>query len=72
VGLYGLGGNGAGVATATATCGSTGLPGSRGAGSTYGGGSGGNTYSNAGGGAIRIIWGSGRAFPNQCVSTQTQ
>jgi len=72
VGLYGIGGNGAGVATATATCGSTGLPGSGGAGSTYGGGSGGNTCSNAGGGAIRIIWGSGRAFPNQCVSTQTQ
>lgn len=54
VGLYGQGVSGS-------TCG---MPGSGGTGATYGGGAGGGTV---GQGAVRIIWGTGRSFPNNAT-----
>lgn len=78
VGLFGLGANGAGGATGTQAFGggggSGGLAGGtstystkRGDGGIHGGGGGGSVsgYSGSGGhGAVRIIWGEGRAFPS--------
>jgi plastocyanin len=67
VGILGQGASGAGGAPRESIYGYTypGSPGSGGSGKQYGGGAG---YSSAigyaGDGAVRIIWGSGRAYPN--------
>lgn len=65
VGLLGAGSNGTGGAQNNPT-GDSGNPGSGGSGTTYGGGCGGNdTLSQTPGpGGIRIIWGTGRAYPS--------
>lgn len=78
VGLNGQGANGnGGVARRGGLAGSGGVDGSPpdatfgGAGGAYGGGSGGcnsaGFNSNAGTGAVRIIWGAGRSFPSNAV-----
>jgi mucin-19 len=68
VGIYGQGANGLGSAA-----GSPGGAGSGGSGATFGGG--GNaafstltTSTTGGGGAVRIIWGPGRAFPSTATA----
>jgi len=63
VGILGQGTSGTGGSFAIAN--PSGTAGSGGSGSTYGGGAGGTSASYpAGGGAVRIIWGAGRAFPS--------
>ena len=65
VGILGQGTSGAGIPDAFYQA--NGNPGSGGSGASYGGGSGGtgdNGYNPGGGGAVRIIWGPGRAFPS--------
>lgn len=60
-GEYGAGGSGGGNGARGK------YDGGDGAGGAYGGGRGGGVYGNtglAGGGAVRIIWGAGRAFPS--------
>ena len=80
-GLFGQGASGAGGVGASsgwpttgASGGSLGDPGSTViAGGNYGGGSGGAgviNWSRGGGGAVRIIWGAGRAFPSTLTSDQ--
>ena len=62
-GASGAGGGGSGGGSVLGTCGQ---PGSGGTGQTYGGGGGqdgGATFEQGGQGAIRIIWGDGRAYP---------
>ncbi len=62
-GPSGAGGSGSGNGSVTGT---HGQPGSGGSGKTYGGGGGydgGNSVQEGGQGAIRIIWGDGRAYP---------
>jgi hypothetical protein len=70
VGLYGEGINGTGGGAGTGLSnGGNGTAGSGGSGQTYGGaGGGGLTQASPGvSGAVRIIWGSGRAFPSTDV-----
>lgn len=64
VGIYGqgtTGSNGVGWRSGTGT---DGTPGSGGSNTTYGGGGGMYSTPGAGTGAVRIIWGTGRAFPS--------
>ena len=68
VGIYGRGSSG-GTVSGNSAHGlggsggsSTGTPGNAGAGGTYGGGGGYNEFGASG--AVRIIWGTGRAFPD--------
>ena len=74
VGLYGQGIDGAGGAAASLpSTGAAGQPGSGGTGQLYGGGGGGGnglqglTGAAGGRGAVRIIWGPGRSFPNNAA-----
>lgn len=61
VGVYGMGASGA-ASTDTSY---TGKPGSGGSGNSYGGGGASTTYTEGGGGAVRIIWpGNLRQFPS--------
>lgn len=72
VGLYGVGSNGAAgtVGSYATRCGKGGSGGTgadsvNGNGGNYGGGAGaGTSGTGAGGGAVRIIWGTGRSFPS--------
>ena len=69
VGIYGQGSNGSGGAGGRYG-GSSGSAGSSGSGQNYGGG--GSVYSNgSAGGAVRIIWGAGRAFPSTLTTDQS-
>lgn len=81
VGVLGEGSNGTGGVApgANATSGTGGSGGATGGpfgnGGAYGGGGGGadncfNEAGNGGGGAVRIIWGTGRAFPNTLTDDQ--
>jgi len=66
IGIFGQGSNGGSPSTpvsATARTGVNATAGSGGSGRTYGGGSSSST-SKVGAGAVRIIWGNGRAFPS--------
>lgn len=65
VGVYGKGVSGIGGVSSSIKEGTDGSPGSGGNGRQYGGGNG--YKSSAGGGAVRIIWGAGRAFPSTNV-----
>ena len=75
VGIFGQGSSGAGGASGGGA-GSGGSGGANGGsnGGTYGGGNRGATYNgngeSAGGGAVRIIWGYGRAFPSTLTTDQ--
>ena len=73
VGLLGQGTSGIGGTGSTSKApwiGDSGIPGSGGVGSLYGGGAGGNG-SDSGGGAVRIIWpGSIRQFPSTGTADQ--
>jgi hypothetical protein len=60
VGILGKGSSGAGGAPGSNSPGS---PGSNGTGKNYGGGANGSGTDVGSGGAVRIIWGAGRAFP---------
>ena len=81
VGILGAGGNGAaGTAGVGGGAGSSGTAGSNsgvsnGAGGAYGGGgagaAGGDTPGSGAGGAVRIIWGSGRSYPSTNVADAT-
>lgn len=67
VGLLGEGSSGARTIGGSGGGGSGGSGGANNVGGLYGGGGGGSTISasgNGAGGAVRIIWGSGRAFPS--------
>ena len=75
VGILGQGANGAGGTGYPGNAGApnvSGFPGSGGVGQTYGGGGGFGSYEPASGGpgAVRIIWGSGRAFPSTLTTDQ--
>ena len=66
VGLYGEGNSGTGGVSGVQSNGQNGNPGFGGDGQSYGGGGHGSNQNNPGpgaSGAVRIIWGSGRAFP---------
>ena len=66
VGLYGEGNSGTGGVSGVQSNGQNGNPGFGGSGQSYGGGGHGAHQNNPGAGAsgaVRIIWGSGRAFP---------
>jgi hypothetical protein len=66
-GLFGRGTNGTGGTPGiNGSGGSSGFNGSAGTGGAYGGGGGGNN-GPGGYGAVRIIWGSGRSFPNNAA-----
>lgn len=83
VGVLGEGSSGAAGTNGTAYTGFVGNPGGPGSGGIneyYGGGGGGNDYysttnkgnTNGGFGAIRIIWGPGRAFPSTLTTDQPE
>jgi len=78
VGIFGQGANGVGGASGSRTAGTGGSGGTTSSGGSvagiYGGGGGALTYGtpeNGGGGAVRIIWGFGRAFPSTLTSDQS-
>jgi hypothetical protein len=75
VGILGQGANGAGGTGAPGNMGApnvSGFPGSGGVTIQYGGGGGVDTFNagTGGGGAVRIIWGPGRAFPSTLTTDQ--